>query len=651
MEKIPGVSMLGFGDFFEEAYVGAVKPPKKPPAKAPPSRGSKGRVFKAAGPDRSSSPHKKSMMSTIMAGKRAIDAGKKATAIVKAYKPAAHAPLVRLTSSLSPKGTVMLGLAPPKPGALTKRPLTAKQTAAVGKHANAIGKHANAVKRLNALTKKAARTGKDALDYAKKTAPFLKAALAGKRKSAARVGELLGLIEDGFDVDQLGDDDVLGLCEMLGIGLDGLDDQVGQEGEVSPPSDDPNAPDPSLSETGVVTAPDGTVLYDPMTDPGIVPIPERGGVLSQEDAATIWQKVPDDGVVWPVGQAFAVDSVGSWSERYGIIITGVAGAETGKLLKVGYTWAGSRWAFSFVGMAPSVSLENVTTSAIANASLAGQVPRPGGVMATAGGGIGPTELGGATFGPLVGNPKQPEVASLQYAITDAKWFWQGNNAPKTATTEVDAKIILANQKTVAANTAAAQVEAARLAKVAADKAEAQAKIEAEQALAQTAAEAERTVAETKAETADITARQAQEATRAQADIEREKSETQSDIARQQAEVERERAATQVDIEREKLAVEREKAEMAMEAEAQHALVAEAAQYNAWAKAHPEQAYAVKERAVAEDEAEMAAVEDEMAAEAESEMAAAEAPSMFEESAQPQVDDDFASPDWPHDEEV
>src|SRR4029077_10823242 len=44
------------------------------------------------------------------------------------------------------------------------------------------------------------------------------------------------------------------------------------------------------------------------------------------------------------------------------------------------------------------------------------------------------------WGPLIGNPQDPNLAGLQYSMADDKFFWQGINAPRWATQGADLKI-------------------------------------------------------------------------------------------------------------------------------------------------------------------------------------------------------------------
>lgn len=97
-----------------------------------------------------------------------------------------------------------------------------------------------------------------------------------------------------------------------------------------------------------------------------------------------------------------------------------------------------------------------------------------------------------------------------------------------------------------------------------------------------------------------------------------------------------------------LDIERQRQELAMEAEAQHALVAEAAAYNEWAKAHPEEAFAAAQR-MTEGVAEPPPEEEIPGGGpfVSSEPGSQEAPPMFEEGLQ---EDGSAPPNWPMDED-
>ncbi len=92
------------------------------------------------------------------------------------------------------------------------------------------------------------------------------------------------------------------------------------------------------------------------------------------------------------------------------------------------------------------------------------------------------------WGNLIGNPDIPDVANLEWAAADQKWFWQAGNAPKWATAEVDAATALAQQQAAEAQAAADAADAARIAQEQAQIEEAQAVQDAANALAQSAAD-------------------------------------------------------------------------------------------------------------------------------------------------------------------
>lgn len=569
--KIGGSTLCGFSDFFGAAPplktlakpattpAGLTKPGAKPgPVKTKNAPLSKGK-----------SPHKAVMVRAIDAGKGAVTAGKTAATKAKAYKPAAHAPLVKLAASMTPKGTVALGAAP----VAGKKPLTPKQTAAVAKHANAIARNAKANKNLNLAASKATKAGNDALAFVKTATPFLKKKLetgvkAGPvmKKGAIGIGEITTLV-DNFDL--LGEDEVFALCEMLGVdasglspGMPGYDPSTDPDmGGVAPGTDpygtDPNLPPLDLNaggvdpSTGIVTDYTGAVLYDPAKDPAVIPVPVRGVTLSQSDAEVTWQNIPDDGIAYDGSKGFPRDSVASYNYLYG-------------------TGDGFLWGFDPPNWHAKRGKDFSDASGEEMGNLAMTSAKYG-------------------WGPLIGNPQGP-LAGLQYAVVPQKWFFQSQNAPTWATTEADAKITQANQKIIAANQAAAQVKAAQMAKDEADYAEAQAKQQAQQTLAQTSQDAANALAQSAADTQANIASQALTAQQSQQDLAYQKMQDAQDAQYAQLDLAQQQAFIPISVQQAQADIAYQQQQDAMEAAAQQKLIEQADTYNEWARANPEAAY-------------------------------------------------------------
>lgn len=185
-----------------------------------------------------------------------------------------------------------------------------------------------------------------------------------------------------------------------------------------------------------------------------------------------YDKMPGDAILYPKDKAFDRQSVGSWSIFYG------------PTADVGYVWVGNGWAFNFGNTSgvPAVPIRSLGNAAIARASVGGQVPVPGNVFRLARAHM---ELAGGTFGPLIGNPKNPDYVGLHYAPDDDKWFWKAGEAPVYATKESDEAIALLEKQEQAVLKAAADaktaVEAQAKAAADAEKADLEAQIAKEDA--------------------------------------------------------------------------------------------------------------------------------------------------------------------------
>lgn len=496
---------------------------------------------------------KAAAFNAMKAADRATAAAKKAATSVKKYGTAVklgyHAPLVPLELvGVLDDGQVVLGAAAP-----AKKALTPAQTKAVQKHTALVAKTAQSAQRLARLAKSAQVKGQAANQAAKKTTAAIADALKLKGRPPALVGG--------------GDDVALGLdlyYDFVGAGpdpdrpgylTDGSIDPAVLLGEdfdpnaMPPPADpnapvDPNAPadpgiDPSAYELppeageGAVVAPDGTVLYDPANDPEVIPIPQRGGKLSQEEAFSPWERVSDDAIIYTgAGPGWTETSVASWNFFYGPK-TGDGQYGDGYYQGPNNQW----WARNNGAMFPkgnTFSVEDDSTT--------------------------------RGWGPLIGKPGSP-LDGLQYAYLDKKWFWQGKYAPKWAAQETDAKIETANKAIIAANRAAALVQAAQMQKDLFEQAQAKAKQDAANALALSAADTQSQISQKQVEAQ----KQQVEVQTQKAELDAMKIEAQMAAAQQQAELQAAQQQAQLD------------------AQAQHALITQADVWNQWAKQNPAEA--------------------------------------------------------------
>jgi hypothetical protein len=473
--KIQGPALLGFVEEFE-AYVGAAgKTTGKPPAKQPPTPPG----AKPAGVPKlpvkttsKPSPHKKAVLNVANAGKAAMVAAQKAVQHVAA-KPPVPPPRVHVGATL-----------------------TTKQQAAVNAHKRASALSAAATSRVTQLAKKAHAAGADAAKTANNLATYLKNKLGGKA-TKSHVGACIGYIHQRGGVENLTDEEVLGLAAILG------DDAAPPTDPSASPPPGPSLdssttlpPDTSTSATGVVTAPDGTVVYDPSTDPAVLPMPTRGQPLPDDEAQSPRNNITDDAIVYDGSQGFPRYSLGSY-----YYFNGPQNTNGGMFGMVwGYdhmNWPNSgdpiRWIKRF-GQAAGTNNDNWDDGFGTDAKNAS-------AAASESAKSDPRNLpAGKIYGPLIGNPNT-NLAGLQYAVQDQKWFWQGDYAPAWAAAEADDKIKLANKKTIAANTAAAQLQVAQMIKDAADAKAQQAAQDAQNALAESQAASQAAVAQSQAQAA------------------------------------------------------------------------------------------------------------------------------------------------------
>lgn len=486
--KIQGPALLGFVEEFESVYLGAAKPlPRRTVALAP-KKGAAGAGVKGDGivmhkppPQTKHSPHKMAMTGLVKAGKRALEASKRAAA------KAAVRPAPAASTQIARKVTAVGAAA-----------LTPKQKAAVEAHQKAMAAAKAAAANLDKAAKKAAIASKAATDYAKKTIPYLRAKLAGKG-AKVNVGAVLGYIEQRGGIEALDGDEVLGLLSAIGADDAAYDPSMYEAGTAYDPSAaaadtpmmtqiDSGLIGPSAGQ--VVTAPDGTVLYDPATDPAIIPMPVRGQKMSLDDISSgPWKNVPDDAIVYDESKGWPRYSKGSSYYFYG-----PKNANGGQF--------GMVWGYDHMNM--PASTETRWIKRFGQAAVTGNDNWDDGFSSDAAAADASAKSDsrnlepGKVYGPLIGNP-DTDFAGLQYATADNKWFWQSDNAPTWATAEADAKIKAANKLTIATNMAAAQAQAAQMLKDAADQRAQQAAQDAQNALAESQAASQANVADLQAQ--------------------------------------------------------------------------------------------------------------------------------------------------------
>lgn len=472
--KLDGSVLVGFGDFFSgEGEVGLTPPKGATPKGKKPLAMPKGLLHKIAvkhaKPTNNASPHRLAVGNAATAAAQAVAVSKHVAGQTLQYKnevaAGMHRPMVS-AAALHAAPSLASKVGASVPALARGHVLTPRQKAAVAKHARATVLLAKAKKNASIYAQKAGVAGTKGLAFVKKTVPqFPKTGPITIKAGSSHttLHGILGYIDDVGGVENLSDEALVGIAAALG-------DVTPPPASTPPCTEDPNNPpdtsNPGLlmdgttdpcygttgtgptdtsglpvdnsqgaTGTGVVTAPDGTVLYDPSTDPEIVPMPVRGQTLSSADAQAVWAaSVPEDGFVyqWATLPAYAV---GSWSTFYSGSNINDDGYSPGIIW--GYEFSGGDigWMMSTDMNQASrfVDIHNVQKTADV-ASLAAN------------------KLGGA--GALVGNPKGT-VPNLQYSMADDKWFWQGQYAPVAMTASADAAITQANATTVATNRAAA----------------------------------------------------------------------------------------------------------------------------------------------------------------------------------------------------
>lgn len=636
--RISGPVLLGFSDMFADGdsygeSVGAVlrravAAPAKPGAKPAPGgrgvkpTGKKGPIAKRAGNKGSkgkASPHKAAMANAATAGHRALNAAKggfgKATIYKKNVKAGKHAPVVKLAAiGFTDDARVLIGAASPA----VRRILTPKQKSAITRHANAAAKLSAAKKAVAAAAKVATTKGNATLAFVQKTVPIVKAALIIKPFTAGRtsVGHVAALIEEAGGVENLSDEEVLGLAEVLAdtglrndymtpfeaimlepahmgnveIGVDinglspgqpgydpttdidalaasggGIDPMTGLPtagGDIDPMTGLPyptGGGTPGLasvdSGTGAVLGPNGEVLYDPTTDPAVVPMPVRGQALTPDELQTPWDTLPPDAIVYGAsegGKQYPQNSVGSAN-------TFISAEKNAHGWGPGYIFGGTDW------MYPNPDDRNEflhgsfgSTAEIENYSL---------------------DHG---WGPLVGDPKGP-LANLQYARTDKKWFWQGKNCPLSYSAPADSTIAQANQAIIAANRAAAVVQAKQMQADQFAAAEAQSKQDAQIALQEQAASSQANIADVQ-----------QQTQYGQLDVDTQKQglvEQQMDAQYAQQQGQFEIAQGGIQTQAQQAMIQQASDQAKIQAAAQQQLLDQSAVWNTWAAAHPDEAVA------------------------------------------------------------
>jgi hypothetical protein len=383
------------------------------------------------------------------AGHTAIAVAKKAADTVAKYNSEQHKPLAPLVPTQI-HGHLVGAPAP-------SSALTPKQKTAVTKHATAVVKHAKATRDLNVAASKAKTAGNAALSFAKSAGPILNSVLTGKKVTVQGAMTLLGADANGKNP---GD-----------VGYDPTTDPS------SPNYHDPNANPQGGGDGGgitrtadgnvIVTAPDGSPIYDsttdgnivalpdpydPTTDPTVRPVPpydpkgdsdikqkpQRDGKLSQQDAQKVWQNTPP-GAVQYTG-SWPPESKGSYNYFYGGSVGSTYGMAYSDRFQPFGEHRGLRWIFvnGDNGSGNPNWSDGFADDAAAAAKSA--ISRD-------------TGHGNVAFGPLIGNPSMPDYAGLQYAVADNKWFWQAQNAPSQLTHEIDSALDFTNQKTIADKTA------------------------------------------------------------------------------------------------------------------------------------------------------------------------------------------------------
>ena len=545
MQKIHGPILLGFGDMF----VGAPPPrstargrtPTTPttikpgtitkpgtatrvgPKGAPAPGGSRVTTRRATGSGKPS-PHKAATMSTISAGQKALDVAKKSVLVVTAYGKTKHVPAAKVAvTRVRGDGQVVLGV--------VAKGLTPKQKAAVAKHVKAIAKAAARNKSLKVAAEKAKVAGVKAQKVVKDALAVFKKRLDGKPvtvsvKGCDDIGACIGYI-----------DEILGVVDEYGY-----DSESYADTGTTATTDAAVGPSSSIDADGRVLDSSGNVLYDPTTDPSVIPMPVRGQDLTDaEMSQQRFDHVPDDGIKYTTG-VLAGNSFGSYGAFRG-------SPKNANNWGPGYIWGGSDWLY-YDSEHPD-TFKHGHFDSIAQLSMF-------------------SEKNG--WGALVGNP-DTDKKNLQFAVLDNALFWQGNNCPLTYAAEADSKITNLNQATISANQAAAVTEAARKAMIQASQDEDAAAEAAREALAESSAESTAQIADVQQQTQtsqlDIDTQKQQlteqslmapiTASQAQADVDYQKGQGQLDLSAQQAQ--------------------------------QQAVVQQAAIWNSWAQQHPEEAVA------------------------------------------------------------
>lgn len=541
--------LLGFADLdlTDQEAVGIAAPPAK-----------SGQVKVQAGmkvtvPPPGKSPHKLALTASAQAGVKAVNAAKTAARKVNDYKKQNHKPLVPIGITAVHGGQVILG-------ATANVPLTDKQRKAVDKHTNAIAKTAMATRRLNVAASVASKAGNDANAFTRQAADFLKKKLEGGKGIKVSVrGDALGVdipsVDGGSNAD---------ITNQSGAG--GLD-----------------------PTTGIVFAPDGSVLYDPSQDAGLIAIPDRpGNKLTREEALVPWKTPPENAVVYDGSRGFPEDSLGSTSLFYD-------NQKNGIIWFPRFTTWGLK---SLPGTRDQKKTNNTWTRLGPEQGALGPLGHKGewrwyetGIRDPIGGGKDAAALARKyNYGLLVGNPNNEITANLQFATETGQWFWQSDKAPKWAVTEADAKIIEANKKTIAANQATALTYAAAIMQEQAAKAEEEAKQEAEKALKEEARQEQLKDLEIEQQKAQAQQAQGQaqiDLQAQQAQIEIAKQQAQADVQTQQAQLEFARQQAQAQAAQQQTQLEIAKQQAQAEAAQQQALIEQANQWNQWAMQNPQ----------------------------------------------------------------
>lgn len=405
--------------------------------------------------------------------------------------------------------------------------LTPKAQAAAQKHVAALGKLGKSV----AVTKAKVNKAKAAVAsmVAQLNSPATRKALASVSANVAKAVKMPaptqvninsaktgihGIYGDEVDIADESADWIEIVGQLLGADVSGLN-----PGDPNyDPSTDPN------DTTGAYQAAQGTPTPPPpdaSVDTNDVPLPTRNVALTPDQLAMPWPgPVPSDGIQAPITNynAFNDGAVGSYNVFFGNGHTDGSGNEDG------FKWRGGGSAYQ--------------TNKRGNFEWTSRSDYPV-----------DTHSAAAGWGPMIGNPNDPQWKNLQWSIADQTWFWQSDNAPTWATQAADHELAVLNQKTKDAAQATADAAAAAQQQEQDAEAEAKAKQDAANALAQSAADTQANIAN-----------QALSAQQAQADLQNQQLQQQQDAAQAQADLQAQQLQQQQDAAQAKLDLQNQAAQ-------------------------------------------------------------------------------------------